>query len=447
MIFQKYVNHINSEIEYLKFIPKNWTIRRLKDFSFIVRGGSPRPAGDPKFYGGKIPFLKVGDLTSNENVYLNTFRYTITEQGLHKTRLVKENTLLLSNSGATLGIPKICTFPTTFNDGIAAFLYTKKINLVFLFFYLKTKTKYFLENSAMGQGQPNLNTQIIGNTFISLPSEDIQIKIINYLELQTKQIDGEIELLEQKIKNYKELKEILINKTILLGINENVELKPTNIEGINCIPKYWEIKRLKDIGYLYSGLNGKNSNDFNQKDNILNKPFIPFTNIANNKYLDNRDFKQVIINKGDNQNKVKQNDLFFLMSSEGYEDIGKSSLLIDTVGEVYLNSFCKGFRITEKEVFAKYINYLLLSKSFRKLIIIQGKGFTRINLKMDKIQSLPVILPPKDEQIEIANYLDEKTLKIDTIIETIEEKIKVLKEFRKTLINDVVTGKVKVEDE
>jgi type I restriction enzyme S subunit len=132
------------------------------------------------------------------------------------------------------------------------------------------------------------------------------------------------------------------------------------------------------------------------------------------------------------------------MSSEGYEDIGKNSLLIDAVDEVYLNSFCKGFRVSRCDIFNRYLNYLLLSSKFRNLIIPGGKGFTRINLKMEKINDLPIIMPEYKEQVEIATYLDEKTEKIDSIVETISKKIEVLKEFRKTLINDVVTGKVKV---
>ncbi|MDQ7046560.1 MAG: restriction endonuclease subunit S [Sulfurovum sp.] len=132
------------------------------------------------------------------------------------------------------------------------------------------------------------------------------------------------------------------------------------------------------------------------------------------------------------------------MSSEGYEDIGKSSLLLEKCDELYLNSFCKGFRL--KNVNNIFINYLLSSLSFRYFMILGGKGFTRINLKIEKINDFKVLVPPIKEQKEIATYLDEKTQKIDTITKTIQTKITLLKEFRKTLINDVVTGKVKVCD-
>jgi type I restriction enzyme, S subunit len=66
---KNYPFYKDSGIEWLGEVPEHWGIKRIKDFSSVVRGGSPRPAGDPKFYEGDIPFLKVGDLTSNEEVY------------------------------------------------------------------------------------------------------------------------------------------------------------------------------------------------------------------------------------------------------------------------------------------------------------------------------------------------------------------------------------------
>ena len=105
-----------SEDEIPFEIPESWEWRKLNDLADIVRGGSPRPAGSPVFYGGNIPFLKVADLTREKSMYVTKHTSTIKEAGLNKTREVEANTLLLTNSGATLGVPKICTFQTTFND-------------------------------------------------------------------------------------------------------------------------------------------------------------------------------------------------------------------------------------------------------------------------------------------------------------------------------------------
>ena len=81
---------------------ESWETKKYSEICNIVRGGSPRPAGSPEFYGGNIPFMKVADITRNTGPYVNSTEYTIKEAGLKKTRMVDRNTLLLTNSGATL---------------------------------------------------------------------------------------------------------------------------------------------------------------------------------------------------------------------------------------------------------------------------------------------------------------------------------------------------------
>jgi type I restriction enzyme S subunit len=192
-------------------IPDSWVWCRLGALCSIVRGGSPRPAGDKKYYEGDIPFLKVADLTRFETIFLNDYTYTIKEAGLYKTRFVEANTLMLTNSGATLGVPKICTFPTTFNDGIAAFLgLLDEFDKVFLYYFLKSKTKWFLSEAARGQGQPNLNTDIIGNTLIAIPPLAEQKAIVEKCDRLMNIIDQ----LEQQIKHRKQLAEDLM-QTVL----------------------------------------------------------------------------------------------------------------------------------------------------------------------------------------------------------------------------------------
>jgi type I restriction enzyme S subunit len=191
-------------------IPENWAWCRLGEISSIVRGGSPRPAGDPKYYDGDIPFLKVGDLTGYEGKYCNTYTHTIKKEGLYKTRYVEANTLMLTNSGATLGVPRICTFPTTFNDGIAAFLGIDNLNKEFLFYFLREKSDYFLKEASRGQGQPNLNTDIIGSTLIPLPPLHEQEQIVTKLEELMAFCDG----LEQSIKESQGYNEKLLQQVL-----------------------------------------------------------------------------------------------------------------------------------------------------------------------------------------------------------------------------------------
>lgn len=215
--------------------------------------------------------------------------------------------------------------------------------------------------------------------------------------------------------------------------------KDSGIEWIGKIPSHWEIKRLKNIGKLYSGLSGKSGSDFEKTPTENYKPFINFTNIANNKYVVNDNFGYVKIDEHENQNKVKKNDLFFLMSSENQEDVGKSALLLEDYDELYLNSFCKGFRLNNN-LDARFINYLLTSSALSQLISLEGRGFTRINLRMEGVENLPMILPKStEEQITISNYLDQKTTQIDDLIAKKERLVKLLEEERTAIINQAVT--------
>ena len=160
---------------------ESWQTKKYSEICNIVRGGSPRPAGSLEFYGGNIPFMKVADITRNTGPYVNSTEYTIKEAGLKKTRMVDRNTLLLTNSGATLGVPAICTFKTTFNDGIAAFLGLNPDTLLFHYYFWTSKTAA-LRAINKGAAQPNLNTDIIGNVEISLPRENEQCEIVRLLD-------------------------------------------------------------------------------------------------------------------------------------------------------------------------------------------------------------------------------------------------------------------------
>lgn len=160
-------------------IPNRWVYARLADAADIVRGGSPRPAGDPRFYGGDIPFLKVADVSRASGKLVEGYNATIKEAGLNKTRYIDKRTVLLTNSGATLGIPAICDFPATFNDGIAAFVELSEFVFdEYLHLYLKALSKWFIEIASRGQGQPNLNTDIIKATWFALPPLNEQHRIV-----------------------------------------------------------------------------------------------------------------------------------------------------------------------------------------------------------------------------------------------------------------------------
>ncbi|MDD4615429.1 MAG: restriction endonuclease subunit S [Caldisericia bacterium] len=215
--------------------------------------------------------------------------------------------------------------------------------------------------------------------------------------------------------------------------------KPTKIEFLDEIPEHWEEKRMRFLGYLYGGLSGKSASDFNQLTNEANKYFIPFTNIANNFRIDPESLQTVVISENENQNSVQKGDIFFLMSSENYDDVGKSAVLLDDLEETYLNSFCKGFRITKDDIVPEFLNYQLHSKQLRHNLLTGANGFTRINLKIDKVIDLLTALPTSKEQTAIAAYLDRKTAEIDELIADKKRLLELYEEEKTAIINQAVT--------
>ena len=200
----------NDEKEDFK-LPNNWLLQKIGNICNVVRGGSPRPAGDPKYYDGNIPFLKVADLTNDESPYLSEFENTIKEAGLNRTRMVEPKTLLLSNSGATLGVPKITNISTTFNDGIAAFLGLKEHVLLYHYYFWKSKTKY-LRAINQGAAQPNLNTMIIAETKIPICSEKEMGEIVNEIESRLSVVDQLEQTNQENLQKAVALRQSILKK-------------------------------------------------------------------------------------------------------------------------------------------------------------------------------------------------------------------------------------------
>lgn len=193
-------------------------IKKVSDLCEVVRGGSPRPAGSDKYYDGNIPFLKVADLTENSGMYLSTHTYTIKKAGLTKTRMVEANTLLLSNSGATLGVPKICTFATTFNDGIAAFINFKQQEyLPYHYYYWMSKTVE-LRSVNQGAAQPNLNTTIIGNMMMPYCDYNMQVEISKGIGFRLSICDSIEKTVDATLSQAEAMRKSILKKAFEEGI-------------------------------------------------------------------------------------------------------------------------------------------------------------------------------------------------------------------------------------
>lgn len=444
----KYEKYKPSEIDWIGDVPEHWSNSRIDWITAFVRGNTGLKK-DELLDIGEYVALQYGKTYKVDEVN-NTFNYYVNSEYYKRNQTVHSgDTILISTSETIEDLGHSCFYNRDDlgllgGEQILLKPKTKLINEKYLYYFSKIFCGE-LRKYATGLKVFRFNTDDLKKVFIAIPPISEQTAIAQYLDTKTQAIDTKIKLLTKKAETYKELRKSIINDVVCKGLDKNANTIVNELD-FNTNSKY-AIHRLKDIGFLYSGLSGKAGDDFNQDDNPNNKGFIPFTNIANNTYLKANHLGTVVVCENEKQNKVRQGDLFFLMSSEGYEDIGKTAALAEDINDIYLNSFCKGYRITKKNCDPNFLNYLMLSDNYRKRLIVEGKGFTRINLKMEKVSDFIVYLPPtKAEQTQIATYLDEKTQKIDAIVSNIGKQIDTLKELRKTLINDAVTGKIKVTE-
>ena len=311
---------------------------------------------------------------------------------------------------------------------------------LYYYFYLR----YDEINATMVKGSTN-QTELQRNYLLSyeldVPTLADQQRMVTYLDTKLSDIDHQVSLLTSKRDAYLRLKKSIINHAVTRGLDPNVKMKDSGIEWIGEVPEHWRRMRLKDIAYLYSGLTGKSGDDFRCDNTNITKPYVPFTSILNNFKINSTDFPRVIMSDNETQNQVIVNDLLFLMSSEDYDSIAKSAVVNENLGEVYLNSFCRGLRFTSKDIFANFVNYQIQATNYRDALRFEARGFTRINIKIEKISSMFVCLPPLPEQRAIATYLDDKCAKIDTIVSNLDKQISRYGDLKRSLIDEVITGK------
>ena len=191
-------------------------------------------------------------------------------------------------------------------------------------------------------------------------------------------------------------------------------------------------KILSELGFTVAGLSGKTQKDFGR-----GKPFIPFMNIMSNGQIDPKFMGLVDIAPNERQNAVQIGDLFFTTSSETPEEVGMTSVLLEDIGECYLNSFCFGFRLFNfDDLLPEFAPYLFRGNAVRKQIVNLGQGYTRFNLpKTQLLQKLKLQLPTIPEQRKISDILT----RTDTIIEKTQAAIAKYKAIKQGMLQDLFT--------
>jgi type I restriction enzyme S subunit len=434
----KYNEYKDSGIEWLGNIPLHWDLKKLKYLlKKPLKYGANEPAieenhNDPRY-------LRITDFDDNENLRNNTFKslpYIIA-----KDYFLEEGDLLFARSGATVGK----TFLFKNYSGRACFAgylikatSNKKIlKSEYLSFYTKSYSYDFWKDSIFIQATiQNISAEKYNSLSIPIPPLKEQTQIVNYLYAKTTSIDKKIKLLKQKIKHYKAYRKTLINETVTKGLDKSVKLKDSGIDWIGEIPEHWEIKRLKDVSKIFTGNSISDKSMYETKKDSFDYIATKDINIHNKKVnYDNG----IYIPKKDKSFKITKKDTS-LICLEGASAGNKLTFVDREVA--FVNKLC-AIKSTDKNVFDKYIFFQLQSNLFRSQFFELLSGLIG-GVSLGLLKYFNVVIPSINEQQQIADFLDAKTNTIDNIVNNIETQITTLKELRKTLINEVVTGKVKV---
>jgi type I restriction enzyme S subunit len=206
-------------------IPVDWNVKKISDFSKPVRGGSPRPAGSPLYFNGDyIPWLTVAALTniSSSQLFVSETEGFLTQLGSEYSRTLEKDTLIIANSGATLGVAKLLAIKCCANDGIAALNnFSREVDKAYVVYYINSITQKLREVVATGNGQPNLNTTLIGELRIPLPSTKSEQTAIATALSDTDALIENLEKLIAKKRNIKQgvMQELLTGRKRLAGFN------------------------------------------------------------------------------------------------------------------------------------------------------------------------------------------------------------------------------------
>ena len=205
-----------SGIEWLGDVPQHWSVKPMRSIASVVRGASPRPAGDSRYFGGDaVPWVTVAEITKDDAIYLTEAETFLTVQGAEHSSLFPAGTLIYSNSGATLGVPKILRIDACANDGVVAFEnLDRRVLPEFLYHYLASITASIREKVKQGSGQPNLNTDIVKALQFGLPPMNEQESIVRHVAGLTEQFGTLTAEAERAIELLQERRTALISAAV-----------------------------------------------------------------------------------------------------------------------------------------------------------------------------------------------------------------------------------------
>jgi type I restriction enzyme S subunit len=435
-----YPTYKASGIEWLGDIPEHWNSISLKHLLEVKDGTHDTPAYIDNISEG-YPLVTSKDV-SNGELDFEKCKYISSEDyiEINNRSNVEYGDLIMPMIG-TIGSPiKVKTQRPFSIKNLALFKNNKLVNVDYLCYVIGSnlvETQFDLQSSGGVQGFVALDT--LRNLKVFKISFIEQTAIANYLDDKTSKLDQLIKNKKAQIAQLKEIRQIEINTAVTKGLNPTAKLKPSGIEWLGDVPEHWEVKRLKQIVSTKITDGPHTTPDFVDE----GVPFISASAINHNRINFER-FRGYITEELDAEysEKVKpqRNDIFIVKSGATTGRIA----CVETDMNFNIWSPLALVRSNPNRTYYKYIFFQLQSQVFKTQIELGWSFGTQENIGMGILECLFLAVPQQKEQTAIANYLDEKTSKLDQLVNNLENQIAQLQEVRKIEIFNAVTGKIKV---
>lgn len=358
---------------------------------------------------GKYPVLRVGNFYTNDKWYFS-------DLVLPEKFYANKGDLLYTWS-ATFG-PHIWEGwdKVIYHYHIWKLLLGKDTDKAFLLSLLQRDRETLLQGSN-------------GSTMIHITKQAMEAKKLFFPRSQKEQrqigiffktIDKAITLHQRKLEGLSKLKKSLLQKMFPKNGSLGPELRFPGFTGD------WEQHKLGDLGHTYGGLSGKSKQDFGHGD----ARFVTYMNVFSNPIGDPCMVDSIEID--DRQSRVRKGDVLFTTSSETPDEVGMSCVWPSDSENLYLNSFCFGYRPTTK-INSNFLASLLRSPSVREKIIFLAQGISRYNISKNKVMEISIPLPSEEEQSQIGDFFTQ----LDKTITLHQRKLESLKKLKKSLLQQM----------
>lgn len=366
-------------------------------------------------------------------------------RGFYKIYNKNGNHILIGRQGALAGNVHLANGKFWATDH--AVVVTLKNDVFINYFFRMLESMNLNQYAFDTAAQPGLSVSRIMNLNIVLPNLDEQHRIADFLDSKCSEIDTLIENLRARMESAKEYKKAVITEAVTKGLDKDAKMKDSGVEWIVEIPEGWsfpKITHILDYTHPYPIGDGDHGSIKATDYTEYGIPFIRVQNLgfATDLCLDNVVYISEAQNRTIQNSTLKPNDILFAKTGA---TIGKVGIVPESIKKANTTSHVGKITVSESIV-PKYIFYVLSSNiGYRQFWDIAAQKSTRPELSIDEIKTIRVLLPKtKEEQQQIADYLDSKCSEIDALLQNYEDQITTLEEYKKSLIYEYVTGKKEV---